>query len=67
MSDTTIEVQFKPKYFTAKKLIPLALALAIIILDQITKFLVTASIPRYEVGASFFDGFFRIIQQTLIT
>ena len=61
MSDATIEVKFKPKYFTAKKLVPLALALIVIILDQVTKILVTQNIPLYEMGASFFGGFFRII------
>ena len=60
MSDT-IEVSFKPKYFTAKKLVPLILALLVIVLDQVTKILVTKNIPLYGLGASFFDGFFRII------
>ena len=61
MSDSTIEVQFKPKYFTAKKLVPLVLALVVIVLDQVTKILVTQNIPLYEMGESFFGGFFRII------
>ena len=61
MSDATIEVQFKPKYFTAKKLVPLILALLVILLDQITKIWVTHNIPLYEAGASFFGGFLRII------
>lgn len=61
MSDATIEVSFKPKYFTAKKLVPLILVLAVIILDQITKYIVVNSIPLYEAGASFFGGFLRII------
>ncbi|WP_407426668.1 signal peptidase II [Treponema sp.] len=60
MSDT-IEVSFKPKYFTAKKLVPLILALLVIILDQLTKIIVVKNIPLYGLGASFFDGFFRII------
>ena len=61
MSDATIEVQFKPKYFTAKKIVPLVLALVVIILDQISKILVTSNIPLYEMGASYFGGFLRII------
>lgn len=61
MSDATIEVKFKPKYFTAKKLIPLILVLVVIILDQLSKFLITKTIPLYEIGPSFFGGFFRIV------
>jgi signal peptidase II len=61
MSDATIEVQFKPKYFTAKKLLPLLLALAVIIVDQVTKILITENIPLYGLGGSFFGGFLRII------
>ena len=60
MSDT-IEVSFKPKYFTAKKHVPLVLTLIVILLDQITKILVTQNIPLYEIGSSFFGGFFRIV------
>ncbi|MCR4822894.1 MAG: signal peptidase II [Treponema sp.] len=60
MSDT-IEVSFKPKYFTAKKLIPLILALLVVILDQVSKILVTANIPLYGYGTSFFGDFLRII------
>ena len=61
MSDATIEVKFKPKYFTAKKLIPLILVLVVIILDQLSKFLITKTIPLYEIGPSFFGDFFRIV------
>ena len=61
MSDNTIEVSFKPKYFTSKKLVPLILVLVVMILDQLTKFLVIESIPLYGIGSSFFDGFFRIV------
>jgi len=61
MSDATIEVKFKPKYFTAKKLIPLILVLVVIILDQLSKFLITKTIPLYEIGSSFFGDFFRIV------
>lgn len=61
MSEATIEVTFKPKYFTTKKLVPLILVLVVMILDQLTKLIVTDTIPLYEVGASFFGGFFRIV------
>ena len=61
MSDATIEVQFKPKYLTAKKILPLILAVLVVILDQITKILITNNIPLYEMGASYFGGFLRII------
>lgn len=61
MSEATIEVTFKPKYFTAKKLVPLILILVVMIIDQISKLIVTDTIPLYEVGASFFGGFFRIV------
>lgn len=61
MSEATIEVTFKPKYFTAKKLVPFILILVVMIIDQISKLIVTDTIPLYEVGASFFGGFFRIV------
>lgn len=61
MSDNTIEVSFKPKYFTAKKMLPLLLALIVIILDQVTKVLVTQNIPLYGFGTSLFGDFLRII------
>ncbi|MBR1404931.1 MAG: signal peptidase II [Treponema sp.] len=61
MSDNTIEVAFKPKYFTAKKMIPLILALVVIILDQITKYIITSNIHLYGLGASYFGDFLRII------
>ena len=61
MSDATIEVQFKPKYFTAKKLMPLVLTFVVVVLDQVTKIFVTQNVPLYGMGASFFGGFFRII------
>ena len=61
MSDATIEVSFKPKYFTSKKLVPLILVLVVLALDQLTKLIVTDTIPLYEMGASFFNGALRII------
>ena len=51
MSDNTIEVSFKPKYFTAKKLVPLILVILVVLLDQLTKLIVTDTIPLYEIGA----------------
>lgn len=44
-----------------KKLFPFSLALFIIILDQITKMAVVASIEPYSVKYSFFGSFLRII------
>lgn len=61
MSDNTIEVSFKPKYFTAKKLVPLILVILVVLLDQLTKLIVTDTIPLYEIGSSFFGGFLRIV------
>lgn len=43
------------------KLLPLALALFVIFLDQITKTLVVKNIPLYTIGAEFFGDFLRII------
>lgn len=43
------------------KLLPLILAVAVIIVDQITKALVVKYIEPYHIGASFFNGFFRIV------
>ena len=49
----------KPSLIT--RLLPLILTFAIIILDQVTKAAVIASIPVNTVGASFFDNFLRIV------
>jgi len=61
MSSNTIEVKFKPKYFTAKKLLPLILALLVIIADQLSKFLIVDNLSLYSLGASYFGDFFRIV------
>ncbi len=45
----------------AEKLIPLSLTAGLLLLDQLTKYLVVTFIPPYSVGASFFGDFFRII------
>ncbi len=42
-------------------LTPLWLSVAIIVADQISKALIVASIPMHTIGASFLDGFLRII------
>ena len=42
-------------------LTPFWLSAAIIIADQISKALIVANIPLHTIGASFFDGFLRII------
>ena len=61
MSSNTIEVQFKPKYPKAKKMVPLILTLLVIIFDQLTKFLIVKNIPINTIGAQFFGDFIRII------
>jgi signal peptidase II len=43
------------------KLLPISLAVAVIILDQVTKILVMKNIPLYTIGAQFFGDFLRII------
>lgn len=60
MSNNTIEVQFKPSS-KAKKLIPLILMVLVIILDQLTKYLIVKNIPINTIGAQFFGDFLRII------
>lgn len=60
MSNNTIEVQFKPSS-KAKKLIPLILMIFVIILDQLTKYLIVKSIPINTIGAQFFGDFLRVI------
>ena len=44
-----------------KKLIPFSLTFFIIIIDQITKFMIVAGIQPYTIKYSFFNGFLRII------
>ena len=43
------------------KRLPFLLTLAVIIADQLSKWLITVFIPVNEIGASFFGGFLRII------
>lgn len=61
MSENTIEVQFKPKYPKAKKIVPLILMVLVIALDQLTKYLIVKNIPLNTIGAEFFGDFLRII------
>lgn len=61
MSDSTIEVTFKRKSPLSHKLLPLILIVVVILLDQLTKLIVTDTIPLYQMGSSFFGGFLRII------
>lgn len=44
-----------------EKLLPVALLVAVVVLDQVTKQLVVANIPVHSVGASFFGDFLRIV------
>ncbi|WP_406034112.1 signal peptidase II [Treponema saccharophilum] len=44
-----------------EKLLPVALLVAVVALDQVTKQLVVANIPVHSVGASFFGDFLRIV------
>ncbi|MBQ3319468.1 MAG: signal peptidase II [Spirochaetia bacterium] len=41
--------------------LPFILTLAVVLLDQLTKWLITVFIPIHGIGASFMGGFFRII------
>ncbi|MDX9801696.1 MAG: signal peptidase II [Spirochaetia bacterium] len=43
------------------KLIPFSIAVFVIILDQVTKFLIVAGIEPYTIKYTFLDGFLRII------
>lgn len=44
-----------------EKLLPVALLVAVVVFDQLTKQLVVANIPVHSVGASFFGDFLRIV------
>ncbi|MFW5710518.1 MAG: signal peptidase II [Spirochaetota bacterium] len=50
-----------PTNSVKSSLTPFWLSAAIIIADQISKALIVANIPLHTIGASFFDGFVRII------
>ena len=43
------------------KIKPLFLTVAIIICDQLSKWIIIKNIEPYSIGASFFNGFFRIV------
>ena len=57
----TISVEFKHTQPKVKKVLPLLLMLAVIILDQLTKLLIVKQIPLGGIGAQFFGDFLRII------
>jgi signal peptidase II len=61
MATDTITVQLKPVHPKAVKLIPMTLFIAVVLLDQISKYLIVKNIPLYTIGFSFFDSFLRII------
>lgn len=62
MSNTTIAVEFKPRYPKAKKLIPLLLILVVVLLDQLTKTFIVKNFAEggYD-GFSIMGDFIRII------
>lgn len=60
MPNNTIEVKFKPSS-KAKKFIPLVLMFIIIIIDQLTKYLIVKNIPLNTIGLECFGDFLRII------
>lgn len=45
-----------------ERLTPLSLAAAVILVDQLTKLLITLTVRPWSVGASFFGDFFRIVR-----
>lgn len=59
--ENNTEIQLKQQNTVLTKIIPLSLMVAIILLDQWTKFLIVKHIPPYTVGISFFGDFLRII------
>ena len=46
---------------TKDKILPFILTIVVIILDQITKFLIVQNIKPFSIGAQFFGDFLRII------
>ena len=46
---------------TVKRCIPFVLTVIVLVLDQLTKYLVTSRIPLFSIGASFFGDIIRII------
>ncbi len=45
-----------------ERLVPLSLAAIVILVDQLTKLLITMTVRPWSVGASFFGDFFRIVR-----
>lgn len=64
MAADEIEVKFKKQPFNWKKFLPLSLMIAVIVLDQVTKFLIVKNIPYCGIGKEFFGDFFKIIHVT---
>jgi signal peptidase II len=64
MTDDPVAVEFDAPPTLADKLVPFALSVFLLVLDQITKVLVVHFIKPFTVGASFFGGFLRIIHVT---
>ncbi|AEE17901.1 signal peptidase II [Treponema brennaborense] len=61
MIDDVVPVEFVKNTGLKRKLIPLILTAAIFAADQLTKWLVVTFISPYTVGASFLNGFLRIV------
>ena len=45
-----------------ERLLPLSLAAVVIIVDQLTKWIITVTVRPWSVGVSFFGDFFRIVR-----
>lgn len=56
-----VQVDFKKQESPLKKIIPLLFAVAILVADQLSKFLVVKYIEPYSIGATFFGDVLRII------
>ncbi len=62
--EEVVQIDFKKEPSPLDKFLPLSLAVLILALDQITKYLVVTNIEPYTIGASFFNDFLRIIHVT---
>ena len=56
-----VPVHLKESDSLKVKFLPLLLTFAVIIADQLVKYIVVRSIPPYTIGADFFNGILRII------
>jgi signal peptidase II len=59
--DTIVPVEFVQKKPYTGKIIPLCFGAGLLMLDQLTKFLVTTFIKPYSIGISLFGGLIRIV------